>query len=454
MTEREALAFLARFINYEDRSQRQRGPGFTLDGIGCLLRLLGHPERAYPSIIVAGTKGKGSTCAMLAGMLTAAGYRTGLYTQPHLQRWRERVRVDGRLLSVADLVVAVRRLKRLVAQLATTCPAIGQPTYYELGTAVALSHFARRPVDIAVLEIGLGGRLDAVNAVTPLLTAITPISLEHTDVLGDSLAAIAGEKAGIIKPGIPVVVADQPAAAAAVIERIARARGAPLIWASQRGRVIGEGRAAVVGRPRAGQAVAVTLPAGLPGAPGGPVPLVLPLLGGHQRRNALTALALAEALATTERPVTATAALTGLAQVYWPGRLEILRRRPLVVVDGAHTPESAATLRAALSEAFGRRRLTLILAISNDKDLDGIVGALVSAADRLLVTSYGQARATPAAAIAAAVQRAGGRAEIVASVGAALDQALAVAAPDDLICVTGSLVTVGEARGHLGRRAG
>jgi dihydrofolate synthase/folylpolyglutamate synthase len=234
VTEDEAIAFIHQFVDYENPAIRNRGPGFTLDGMRCLLDLLDHPERAMPSIVVAGSKGKGSTSAMLASVLNAAGYRTGLYTQPHLHGWRERVRVDGLPLPPDALVAAVERLHGILPELPRRCPAIARPTAYELGTAVALLHFAAVPVQVAVLEIGLGGRLDAVNTVTPRVSVITPISLEHTDVLGTTIAAIAGEKAGIIKPGVPVVVSPQLPAAAAVFERVAAERGAPLIWAADR----------------------------------------------------------------------------------------------------------------------------------------------------------------------------------------------------------------------------
>lgn len=456
MTEQEALAFLYQFINYEDKSQRQRGPGFTLAGMRCLLAALDHPHQAYPSVIVAGTKGKGSTSAMLASILSAAGYRTGFYSQPHLQHWRERIRIDGQLIEPNGLIAAVERLQALLPSLPQRCPAISQPTYYEAGTAVAFLHFASAAVDLAVLEVGLGGRLDSVNVVTPLVTAITPISLDHTDVLGTTLAAIAGEKAGIIKPAVPVVVAPQPDEAAVVIERRAREVGAPLIWATERASLERAddpaGPAALEGR----QAVRVALPASLGHAPGSPERCVidLPLLGHHQLLNAGTALAIAEQLALTGRPIAGQAALDGLARVCWPGRLEILQRSPLIIADGAHTPSSAAVLRTALADHFPGRPVTLILAVSNDKDLDGIAAELVPVAKRILVTTYGAARSAPIERLAAALQRAGGQPERAPDLPGALAMAQASATPAGLVCATGSLVTVGEIRRLLGHPSG
>lgn len=451
MTEDEAIAYLHQFINYEDPAARKRGPGFTLDGMRCLLDLLDHPECAFPSVVVAGSKGKGSTCALLASILRASGYRTGLYSQPHLHSWRERVRIDGQPLPPAALVAAVERLRAIVPQLPERCPAIAQPTYYELGTAVALLHFAAVLADIAVLEIGLGGRLDAINTVTPRVSAITAISLEHTDVLGTTLAAIASEKAGIIKPGVPVVVASQPPEAAAVFRRVAAQQGAPLIWATERVRLTPAGDPAGPAALDGRQAVTLTLPPGLAGTGSAERALLLPLLGRHQLDNATTAVVVAEELAAAGWAIDGEAVVAGLAATRWPGRLEVLCRSPLLIVDGAHNPESAERLREALAWHFPGRRLTLVLGILGDKDLAGIASALAPAAARVLVVTSGGPRAAPATAIAAAVETAGGRPKIMTTVAAAIDDALAAAGSDDIICVTGSLMTVAAARAAVGR---
>jgi dihydrofolate synthase/folylpolyglutamate synthase len=451
MTEDEAIAYLHQFMDLEDPAQRRRGPGFTLDGMRCLLDLLEHPERAYPSVVVAGSKGKGSTSAMIASILAAAGYRTGLYTQPHLHHWRERVRMNGEPLPAEALIQIVERLRTVVPRLPERCPAIARPTAYELGTAVALLHFATARADVAVLEIGLGGRLDAVNTVTPVVSAITPISLEHTDVLGSTIEAIAGEKAGIIKPGVPVVIAPQPAEAAAVFVRVAAERKAPLIWATERTQVqlAGplDGPLALQGQ----QPLSIGVPPGLAtGSHTAAWRVDLPLLGAHQHENAATAVTVCEALAAAGLTIPPAAVATGLAQTRWPGRLEIMRTRPLVVVVGAHNPASAARLGEALATHFPGRRLTLILGTLGDKDLDGIVAALAPAATRILAVAPQQARATPVATIVSAVARAGRQADAAPSVAEALDQAVAAAGPDDLICVTGSLMIVAEARAATG----
>lgn len=411
-----------------------------------LLDLLGAPDARYGAIVVAGTKGKGSTAALLAALLRAAGLRVGLYSQPHLHDYRERVRVDGVPMRETDLIAAVGRLQPAVARLAAQ-PELGQLSTYDLGTALALDHFGASGVDLAVLEVGLGGRYDSVNTVVPLVSVITAISIDHTAVLGDTIEQIAGEKAGIIKPGVPVVAQEQVPAAWAVIREVAAAQGAPLYAASD---LVAVTAAPAQPDPTTGeQAVLIdTAHAALGATPG---PFRLPLLGHVQRANVSAAVAAALLLAERGRVRLDRAILArGLAQVRWPGRLEIVHREPLTLVDGAHNADSAVQLRRALGELFPGRPLTLVLGTSLDKDITGIADALVPAASRLILTVSAHPRSASLDLLHRATDRHGVPTEDCAAVPAALDRARAVTPPGGLIVATGSLFIVADARAHLG----
>ena len=475
-----------------------------------LLDALGAPDARFNSVVVAGTKGKGSVAAILAALCRAAGLRVGLYSQPHLHDYRERVRINGIPITADDLVAAVARLRPAVARLAAT-PELGQPSTYDLGTALALDHFAAAGVDLAILEIGLGGRYDSVNTITPLVSVITAISLDHIAVLGNTIAQIASEKAGIIKPGVPVIVAPQDPAAYAVIARIAADQRAPLHPASS---LITVAPTPQQPDPLTGeQALDITLtPAGLRHAPaldqhfqprlpapppprllppewrqsaagqrqsaagpGGqgsgstpsyplppssliphpfslvPPPFRLPLLGSFQHANVATALAAALLLAESGHlPLDRRSIARGLADTRWPGRLEIARRHPLTIVDGAHNADSAARLRDALAALFPGRPLTLILGTSLDKDLPGIAAALVPAAHHLILTSSIHPRSAPLALLHTATDPYHIPTDDTPDLPAALDLAARRTPPNGLICATGSLFVVADAREHLG----
>ena len=431
-----------------------------------LLDLLGAPDRRYPAIVVAGTKGKGSTAAILASILRAAGLRVGLYSQPHLQDYRERVRINGIPFSQADLIAGVTRLQPAVARLADS-PEFGQLFTYDLGTALAIDHFGAAGVDIAVLEIGLGGRYDTVNTITPLVSIITAISLDHTAVLGDTIAQIASEKAGIIKPGVPVIAQRQQPAAAAVLTRIAAEQAAPLHWADE---LVTVTPAPAQPDPRTGTQTLTLTPAqpSTDTDTSSPIRtlkgihhssfvtphsslLTLPLLGHFQLPNAAAALGAALLLAGGGHvTLTPDTIATGLATARWPGRLEIIRQEPLTLVDGAHNADSATQLRRALHDLFPGRPITLILGTSLDKDLPGIAAALVPDAAQLILTVSSHPRSASLALLHRATDPYTIPTLDTADIPTALARAAALTPPDGLIIATGSLFIVADARAALG----
>lgn len=465
LTYQQALEYLYRFTDMERTPGQPTGAGLGLARVHAFLDRIGRPERAYRTILVAGTKGKGSTANYLAGALRAAGYRTGLYTQPHLTAFRERMQVDGALIPEARLGELVEWVQPYVAA-QHAAPTDGRLTTYEVATALALQYFCEEAVDYAVLEIGLGGRLDAVNAVqSPVLSVITSLSLDHTRVLGDTLAQIAGEKAGIIKPSTPVVSAPQPPTAAPVIAATAAERDAPLYVVGTDLTITATENPDPATTPpgyarRRSQQVLLTpgprLAALAPSTLTAPARLDLPLLGAHQAVNAAVAYAgcLLLAAGGADR-LTPAAIAAGLAAVAWPGRMEIVQEAPLLILDGAHNDASAAALAATVSTEFGYRRLLLVLGLLADKDAAAILRPLLPLADAVIFTQSGH----PRAATAEAVREAAGAAQApavperwttAATVAAALAQAQAAAGPEDAILVTGSLSVVGEARTALG----
>lgn len=442
----QSLARLERFANYEINRSVPYAPGtFDLGRMRMLLARLGDPQRAYPTVHIAGSKGKGSTAAMAEAMLRRGGHRTGLYISPHLHSFGERIQVAGAAIAEEEFV-------GLVDELLPHAEAVPGITWFELITALAFLYYARQRVDVAVIEVGLGGRLDATNVITPLVSVITALSYEHTAWLGDTLAQIAFEKAGIIKPGVPVVSAPQEPEALAVIERVAVERGATLAlvgreWQMRPG-PIHEG----------GQSFAVRCPAGLPPAVAAAgwradewLCFDLPLLGRHQIVNATCALAAVVQATAAGLPVTVAAAAAGLRAVRWPGRGEVLARDPLVVADGAHNGDSARKLVAMLQEWFPGRRWTFVVGTLSDKDHAAILRELIPAAAHLLVTRSQSGRATDPELLAGIARSLGADARVVDAVPAALEQALAF---DEAVCLTGSLSIAAEARSAWAARSG
>jgi len=424
-----------------------------LDRMYALLASLDHPERAFPSLLVAGTKGKGSTVAMLSACLRAQGFRTGRYTSPHLVNWRERTCVDAQPIGVDSVLALAEPIRRAVDDLP---PSLGQPTTFEVGTAFAFAYFARAThLDLAVVEVGTGGRFDATNLLEPLVSTITSISYDHTPTLGRTLTEIAWHKAGILRRGRPGVLAPQVDEARLAVEREADRVGAHLeeVGREWTWSVAGFGPATREGsESRPGNSAAVdSIRIASTHSEFEPLTSPVGLLGDHQRDNATTAVAALHALGTVAPRfgVSRSALQSGLANVDWPGRLQVLCERPLLVLDGAHNAASAHALRAAIDRGFHFRRLLLVLGLSEGKDARGVLDALLAGAPEhavYLTRSRHERSAVPADLVLflRAVDPAA-EVRVHADLGTALDAALAAAHPDDLVLVTGSLFLVGEA---------
>ena len=415
---------------------------YDLGRIGAFLEHLGSPGDGTPTVHVAGSKGKGSTAALCASVLCQQGHRTGLYSSPHLHTFRERIAVDGLPISEADFASLVEKLWKPMEEI-NARSVYGQVTLFEMLTAMGLVHFRDRLTDFNVLEVGLGGRLDATNLVTPQVSVITSISLDHTSVLGDTLEKVATEKAGIIKPGVPVVSAPQLPQVMEVIRDACLHRGAILI---EVGRDVrwdpGPCPAQQGSRAAKGQKLTITGRLGR-------YDLSIPLLGEYQLENAATALAALEVLREEGHEVSEEALRDGFARVQWPCRMELLMGQeggPLVVADGAHNPYSAARLRDSLPRYFDYASLFLVVGVSRDKNLEGIVAELAQMEPGVIVTSSRHPRAASASALAQAFLSHGIRAQEVAGVEQALRLALEKAGDRDLVLATGSLFLAAEVR--------
>ena len=431
MNYREALRYILSFTDFEKLpGSAYAAANFDLRRMEELLGRVGNPQLTPRSIHIAGTKGKGSTAAMIASALTAAGYRTGLYTSPHLHTFRERIQIDGVMISEEELASIATRLQPEVDAV-NKRSRYGELTTFEILTALAFVFFAEQRVDFQVLETGLGGRLDATNVVRPKVCIITSISLDHTEVLGDTLAKIAGEKAGIIKPGAIVVSAPQEAEAESVIRQACERNCSKLI---------------VLGRDVAWRKIAADLEGQSFEVKGGgrSYRLHIPLLGEHQLENAATAVAALEAVGVDIEHIA-----RGLSETRWPGRLQVLRREPLLVVDGAHNGESAIRLGESIREYFNYKRLLLIIGVSSDKDLDGMLQELAPLADVIIATRSRHPRALSLDALVKRLGKNRDKSIESSSVADAIHRALQMAGRDDLICVTGSLFVVAEAIEHV-----
>jgi dihydrofolate synthase/folylpolyglutamate synthase len=424
----DALDYIYQFTDYERRGFATYAPeNYDLRRVEHLLDLLGKPQDSFQSVHIAGTKGKGSTAAMIESVLRAQGFRTGLYTSPHLHTFRERIQVDGEMIPETEVARLVTKMRPLVAQ-------VEEITTFEVMTGLAFAWYAEQSVEWAVLEVGMGGRLDATNVVEPAVAVITPISYDHVATLGSTLTKIATEKAGIIKPGIPVVCAPQPEEALTVIEATCKEHDTQLV-------LVGRDWTWVpAGSDLDGQAFDVHH--GSESATG----LWIPLLGKHQLSNATTALATLAQLRAIDVPISDSAIREGLRAVYWPARMEILGYAPLVIADGAHNVDSAEKLRAALEKSFDYEELILIMGASPDHATADMLNALLYGVQRAIVTQSHHPRSATPRQLQAHAEHLGFQPEVCQSVPEALNLALAEAGPQDLICCTGSLFVAAEAR--------
>ncbi|MFP3879359.1 MAG: bifunctional folylpolyglutamate synthase/dihydrofolate synthase [Dehalococcoidia bacterium] len=427
----EAEEYLNSFVNYEQiPGITYAQPGYSLNHVEELLNRMGNPHLSARTVHIAGTKGKGSVAAMTAQVLTGSGYETGLYISPHFHTIRERISVDGNLISEADFAAAMAEVKPFVEAMKQDST-LRQLTYFEALTALAFAYFRKKRVDFQVLEAGLGGRLDATNVASPTVCIITPISLDHTQILGNTLGEIAREKAGIVKPGCWVVLSPQPEEAAMAINDICHKRKAKVVQVGKEitwhktGGDLSHQSLTVKGRANDYQ-------------------VSVPLLGDYQLENAAAAVAALEMLSSMGFTISAIDIAQGLARVHWPGRFHILQQNPTVLVDGAHNVSSMRALVRNVRAYFGHKRTLLVFGTSTDKDVPGIVNELVSLSPRVIVTRALQSRAAAPSTLTDEFSKRGIHAETSQTVPEAISRALSEAGEADLVCVTGSLFVVGE----------
>ena len=431
MNYQQAEDYIFGYTDYEKMPMPHAAANYDLRRVEELLARLGNPHLGARSIHIAGTNGKGSTAAMVASALFHSGYTTGLYTSPHLHTWRERIKVNGELVSEGEFVALVERLKPDV-EAVNRKATYGELTTFELLTALGFAYFKLKGVDFQVLEVGMGGKFDATNVISPEVCIITSISLDHTEVLGSSLAEVAGEKAGIIKLGSVVVTSPQPDEVAWIIKETCLSRGAGLV------RVGSDVTWQSLGFDSNRQSLKVK-------GRLNNYELSVPLLGQYQLENAAVAVAALEVLAEKGFRISQDSIINGLAEVNWPGRFQILSHHPLLVVDGAHNPDSARKLKQSLEQYFAFDQAVLVIGTSSDKDIAGIGSELFSLFDKVIVTRSRHPRAMAPALLEAEFARHGVETQVVKGIPTALSQALSQVGNRDLVCVTGSLFVVAEA---------
>ena len=426
-------------------AQGARVQKFGLENISALAEALGHPHLAIPCVHIAGTNGKGSTAAMLESILRAAGLRTGLYISPHLETINERLRIDGENISDDDFAVAWTTVHAAIELLLAAGKLAAHPTFFECITAMAFLAFQSSGVQCAIYEVGLGGRFDATNIVLPQVAVVTAIDFDHENYLGHSIELIAAEKAGIIKPHVPVVSASQRPEARAVIASQAAKMNAPLVEIDAVFRLEGLQNSAGLYRATA-VSVETTKKCSLHLAP--------PLPGAFQIRNALTAATAATLLAQKGfAAIDAAAIESGIANARWPGRLELLSEHPALYVDGTHNPSGARELQKFWQENFADKKIYLVYGAMRDKSVDEIAGVLFPQVETVILTEPRQPRAISAALLAEMTGHHARKLEIVSDPSAALERALALAQPDDAVFATGSLYLVGDLLSYWRHRA-
>ena len=433
MTYDEAVRILLSLGRELAAPRQARVQKFDLQNITLLVKRLGSPHRASPCAHIAGTNGKGSTAAFLESILRAAGFKTGLYTSPHLVRINERICVNGNEITDEDFAAAFTRVHDLIEELLASAALAAHPTFFECVTAMAFEHFARLHVEFAVYEVGLGGRLDSTNIIEPVLTIITPIDFDHEDYLGHSLELIAGEKAGIIKPGALVVGAAQPTEVAAVIRKIAKEKNARLVL------IVRDYRAEMlVAGPGGSSAVFTKLQGDWR------LEVELPLAGRCQVQNALTAAVAARLLGELGFRMSDAAIARGIAATRWPGRLQQVSERTAVFIDGTHNPAGARELVAFWREQFSGRRIYLVYGAMRDKAVDEMAGLLFPEVEAVIATAPRQSRAISAEVLAELTGHHARQIEVVPSAEEALERAIELAGTDDVVFATGSLYLAGD----------
>jgi dihydrofolate synthase/folylpolyglutamate synthase len=440
----ESLDFLYSFIDYSlKRNFRYAEDKFDLARMREFMHLLGDPQNDYQIIHVAGTKGKGSVSAMCASVLRAQGYKTGLYTSPHMVDFTERIQINGSHITKADLVEIVDEFKLVTDR-------VPDITTFELTTALAFLYFSRCAVDFAVIEVGLGGRLDATNIVNPLIAVITSISYDHVKILGNTLSEIAGEKGGIIKPDIPVVIAPQNEEARIKFDDIAQANHAPTIQLGRDYLYAAEahsldGQTFLVWTPDEQSLVDEFIESAGRDI-WSPMRLRIPLMGFHQVENAATAYATLKTIEKFGVTLTQKAYREGFAKVKWPGRMEILRSHPPLVIDSAHNRYSALKLRQAMDDYFPGLPIVLVFGASEDKDIDGMFQELLPRVWRVIATQSSHPRSINADALVNLAHQFGRSAQAILPIEDALAAALDEAGQESVVLVTGSIFVAAAVR--------
>jgi len=427
----DAVAYLESLTNYElSPASAYSATNFDLRRVEALLQRIGHPHRCRETVHIAGTKGKGSTAAMISSILVSSGHCTGLFTSPHLYTWQERIAINGRAVTKRDFARLTGAIQKHIKAINTEAR-FGKITTFEALTTMAFLHFKQKGADFQVLETGMGGRLDATNVADPGVCILTSISFDHTQVLGNTLAKIASEKAGIIKPGCTVISAPQQPEALAVIAEQCGLTGSELVlagkdihWKRLSGDLDGQ-TFTIRGRH-------------------GNYKLYVPLLGDHQLENACLAVAAAEVLRQRGAGITRDHIVQGMGSVKWPARLQILKKSPLLVIDGAHNANSMNALIGSVRKYFPYNKLRVIFGSSGDKDINGMAGALAGLAGNVIITSSGHPRAASAEQLARIFRQHGISADIKPDVREALSAALAASGDDDLVLATGSLFIAAE----------
>lgn len=433
-TFRNAVSYLETLTNYERVPRFQYNPAnFGLARMQRILKALGNPHKAFRSVHIAGTKGKGSTATMLAEMVRANDIKVGLYTSPHILDIRERIRVNGDMISEAEFA-------RMIARIASVAKAakVSSPTYFEVLTAAAFQYFAESEIELAVVEVGMGGRLDSTNVISPEAIGITSISLDHMAQLGPNLESIAAEKAGVIKKGVPIICAPQPPSVKEVIRKAAEEAGAPLRFSDEEADYSYRFEfSRAIGRHAR---ICLTTPTSrfehLP----------VPLPGEHQAINCGLALGLLDTLKNKGFEIDDQKAVTGLSEVHLPGRMQLIRESPRIIVDGAHNSASVDALMRAIGQNITYDSMVVIFGCFKDKDITGMIRRIQVGADKVIFTSTGHPRSADPAELAAMYTEASGKmAQVARSLDHAMPIAMGAVGRDDVICITGSFYLVAEA---------